>query len=103
MKQNTQCQLISSCVIVFQGFLVTVCSDDTLYLWTLKQKVPEVVHSLTFKRERYSPCVETQNARFVHFFSSLFCFITSVGCVGKRVQRRTARSLAFVDTASKTT
>ena len=66
---------------VFQGFLVSVCSDDTLYLWTLKQKVPEVVHSLTFKRERYSGQHRSNNSlTHLHFllFHLLFGFVSLI-------------------------
>ena len=109
-RRNFQCGKMW-CVIycpVFgylQGFLVSVCSDDTLHLWTLKQKVPEVVHSLTFKRERYSGCtVEitpfcTVLFNFTYF---LVLFHKILGCLGKRVQRRSTWSLAFVDSSSKT-
>jgi len=39
-------------IYIFQGALVTVCSDDSLHLWNFRQKHPEIVHSLKFQRER---------------------------------------------------
>ncbi|ESO87245.1 hypothetical protein LOTGIDRAFT_154747 [Lottia gigantea] len=39
-----------------EGALVTVCSDDSLHLWNLRQKRPEIVHSLKFQRERITYC-----------------------------------------------
>ncbi|GIY63300.1 syntaxin-binding protein 5 [Caerostris extrusa] len=32
--------------------LVTVCADDSLHLWNIRQKQPEIVHSLKFQKER---------------------------------------------------
>ena len=31
---------------------MSVCADDQLHLWSLRQKRPEIVHSLKFQRER---------------------------------------------------
>ncbi|KAJ8315345.1 hypothetical protein KUTeg_007495 [Tegillarca granosa] len=39
-----------------EGALVTVCSDDTLHLWNFRQKIPEIVHTLKFQRERITYC-----------------------------------------------
>ena len=36
----------------FQGALVSVCADDSLHLWNLRQKRPAILHSLKFNRER---------------------------------------------------
>lgn len=41
-------------IILCQGAMVTACTDDQLHLWTLRQKKPEIVHSLKFQRERYA-------------------------------------------------
>ena len=38
--------------VAFQGAMITACSDDKLHLWNLRQKKPEIVHSLQFQRER---------------------------------------------------
>lgn len=32
---------------------MTACSDDSVNLWSYRQKTPEIVHSLKFCRERY--------------------------------------------------
>ena len=39
--------------LVNEGALVTACTDDTLNMWNIRQKIPEVVHTLKFQRERY--------------------------------------------------
>ncbi|XP_077541745.1 syntaxin-binding protein tomosyn isoform X6 [Haemaphysalis longicornis] len=39
-----------------QGALISVCADDTLHLWNLRQKKPEVVHTLKFQKERITHC-----------------------------------------------
>jgi len=31
---------------------MAVCADDQIHLWTLRQRRPEVVHSLKFQREK---------------------------------------------------
>ncbi|XP_043235835.1 syntaxin-binding protein 5-like isoform X12 [Amphibalanus amphitrite] len=38
--------------LVNEGALVTACTDDTLNMWNIRQKIPEVVHTLKFQRER---------------------------------------------------
>lgn len=38
--------------LVNEGALVTATADDTLHLWNLRQKVPQVVQKLRFQRER---------------------------------------------------
>ncbi|KAF6032681.1 STXBP5 [Bugula neritina] len=38
--------------LINQGALITACSDDSINLWSYRQKVPEIVHSLKFCRER---------------------------------------------------
>jgi len=32
---------------------LSVCEDGTMHLWNLRQKVPAVLQSLKFNRERY--------------------------------------------------
>ncbi|KAF8784439.1 Syntaxin-binding protein 5 like protein [Argiope bruennichi] len=38
--------------LVNEGALVTVCADDTMHLWNIRQKQPEIVHTLKFQKER---------------------------------------------------
>lgn len=38
--------------LVNEGGLVSATSDDILHLWNIRQKRPEIVHSLKFQRER---------------------------------------------------
>ena len=35
-----------------QGAFITACADDSVHLWSYRQKIPEIVHSLKFSRER---------------------------------------------------
>ncbi|KFM66544.1 Syntaxin-binding protein 5-like protein, partial [Stegodyphus mimosarum] len=38
--------------LVNEGALVTVCVDDSIHLWNIRQKQPEIVHTLRFQKER---------------------------------------------------
>lgn len=42
--------------LINEGALVTACADDTLHLWSLRQKRPAVLHSLRFNKERITCC-----------------------------------------------
>ncbi|TPP67888.1 STXB5 [Fasciola gigantica] len=35
----------------FYGGIISICQDDVVHLWNIRQKNPELVHSLQFKRE----------------------------------------------------
>lgn len=39
---------------LLQGALVSALADDSIHLWNLRQKIPAILHSLKFNRERYS-------------------------------------------------
>uniref|UniRef100_A0A1A9URJ9 LLGL domain-containing protein n=1 Tax=Glossina austeni TaxID=7395 RepID=A0A1A9URJ9_GLOAU len=49
---ESACAVILAEFIVNDGALVTVTADDTLHLWSIRQKVPVVIQSLKFQRER---------------------------------------------------
>ncbi|XP_066245385.1 syntaxin-binding protein 5 isoform X3 [Euwallacea similis] len=38
--------------LVNEGFLISATADDTLHLWNYKQKVPQIVQSLKFQKEK---------------------------------------------------
>ncbi|XP_070521861.1 syntaxin-binding protein 5 isoform X3 [Cardiocondyla obscurior] len=40
--------------LINEGALVSATEDDTLHLWNFRQKIPQVVHSLKFQRDRIS-------------------------------------------------
>uniref|UniRef100_A0AAR5PSI1 Lethal giant larvae homologue 2 domain-containing protein n=1 Tax=Dendroctonus ponderosae TaxID=77166 RepID=A0AAR5PSI1_DENPD len=40
--------------LVNEGFLISATADDTLHLWSHKQKVPQIVQSLKFQKEKIS-------------------------------------------------
>ena len=50
LADETLCAQIA--FLVNEGALVTACTDDTLNMWNIRQKIPEVVHTLKFQRER---------------------------------------------------
>uniref|UniRef100_H2ZJQ9 Lethal giant larvae homologue 2 domain-containing protein n=1 Tax=Ciona savignyi TaxID=51511 RepID=H2ZJQ9_CIOSA len=39
-----------------QGALISVCADDAIHLWNLRQTQPAILHSLQFNRERITCC-----------------------------------------------
>lgn len=47
---------------VNKGALVSVCADDQLHLWSLRQRKPEIVHSLKFQRERFGASFHIQQS-----------------------------------------
>ncbi|KAL7873129.1 hypothetical protein AOLI_G00122000 [Acnodon oligacanthus] len=42
--------------LVNEGALVSALADDSLHLWNLRQKIPAILHSLKFSRERITFC-----------------------------------------------
>ncbi|XP_026142386.1 syntaxin-binding protein 5-like isoform X5 [Carassius auratus] len=42
--------------LVNEGALVSALADDSIHLWNLRQKLPAVLHSLKFNRERITFC-----------------------------------------------
>ncbi|XP_073524804.1 syntaxin-binding protein 5-like isoform X3 [Phyllobates terribilis] len=42
--------------LINEGALVAACADETLHLWSLRQKRPAVLHSLRFNKERITCC-----------------------------------------------
>ncbi|XP_072313572.1 syntaxin-binding protein 5 isoform X3 [Eucyclogobius newberryi] len=42
--------------LINEGALVSALADDSLHLWNLRQKIPAVLHSLKFSRERITYC-----------------------------------------------
>ncbi|XP_053950096.1 syntaxin-binding protein 5 isoform X2 [Anastrepha ludens] len=49
---ESECAVILTEFLINEGALVTVTADDTLHLWSIRQKTPQVVQSLKFQRER---------------------------------------------------
>lgn len=44
--------VIQLAFVINDGLLISLCADDHIHLWNYKLKVPEIVHSLKFQRER---------------------------------------------------
>ncbi|KAG1926923.1 syntaxin-binding protein 5 isoform X9 [Pimephales promelas] len=42
--------------LVNEGALVSALADDSIHLWNLRQKIPAILHSLKFNRERITFC-----------------------------------------------
>ncbi|KAM9708368.1 syntaxin-binding protein 5 isoform 8-T8 [Menidia menidia] len=42
--------------LINEGALVSVLADDSVHLWNLRQKIPAILHSLKFNRERITYC-----------------------------------------------
>ena len=61
-------------VCCLQGAMVTACTDDQLHLWTLRQKRPEIVHSLKFQRERWQWALNSEKNEHWRF-QRCFCVV----------------------------
>ena len=46
--------ILTTRLFLTQGALVSALADDSIHLWNLRQKIPAILHSLKFNRERYS-------------------------------------------------
>ncbi|XP_029982044.1 syntaxin-binding protein 5 isoform X9 [Sphaeramia orbicularis] len=42
--------------LINEGALVSALADDSIHLWNLRQKIPAILHSLKFSRERITYC-----------------------------------------------
>ena len=49
---NSNIAVIQLEFVVNEGLLISLCSDDSLNLWNIRLKTPEVIQSLKFQRER---------------------------------------------------
>lgn len=49
---NSNIAVIQLEFVINEGLLISLCSDDSLNLWNIKLKTPEVIQSLKFQRER---------------------------------------------------
>ncbi|XP_032296322.1 syntaxin-binding protein 5 isoform X4 [Drosophila virilis] len=49
---ESECAVLFAQFLVNEGALVTVTADDTIHLWSIRQKTPLIVQSLKFQRER---------------------------------------------------
>ncbi|XP_034490085.1 syntaxin-binding protein 5 isoform X3 [Drosophila innubila] len=49
---ESECAVLFATFLVNEGALVTVTADDTIHLWSIRQKTPRIVQSLKFQRER---------------------------------------------------
>ncbi|XP_015585078.1 syntaxin-binding protein 5 isoform X9 [Cephus cinctus] len=52
VKHEGGAAVIQLLFLVNEGALVSATADDTLHLWNFRQKIPQVVQSLKFQRER---------------------------------------------------
>ncbi|XP_070569216.1 syntaxin-binding protein 5-like isoform X4 [Ptychodera flava] len=56
VRHDEDVAVIQLIFLVNEGALVSVCADDSLHLWNLRQKKPAILHSLKFNRERITFC-----------------------------------------------
>ncbi|XP_040056145.2 syntaxin-binding protein 5 isoform X5 [Gasterosteus aculeatus] len=42
--------------LINEGALVSALADDSIHMWNLRQKIPAILHSLKFNRERITYC-----------------------------------------------
>ena len=52
VKHEGDAAVVAVAFLINDGALVTATSDDVLHMWTLRQKTPQILHSLKFQRER---------------------------------------------------
>ncbi|GFS65165.1 syntaxin-binding protein 5 [Trichonephila inaurata madagascariensis] len=52
VQHDIDSAVIQILFLVNEGALVTVCADDSVHLWNIRQKQPEIVHTLKFQKER---------------------------------------------------
>ena len=57
VEHETSAAVASLHFLVNEGALMSVCKDDTVHLWNLRQKRAEIVHSMQFQKEQIT-CVE---------------------------------------------
>ncbi|XP_063954730.1 syntaxin-binding protein 5-like isoform X6 [Lytechinus pictus] len=56
VRHDSDTAVLQLMFLVNEGALVSVCADDSLHLWNLRQKRPAILHSLKFNRERITYC-----------------------------------------------
>jgi len=61
--------------LINEGALVSATEDDTLHLWNFRQKIPQVVHSLKFQRDRSVINTGRANVTFPNFKLRLLRYI----------------------------
>ncbi|XP_046481970.1 syntaxin-binding protein 5 isoform X4 [Neodiprion pinetum] len=52
VKHDGESAVLQMQFLINEGALVSATADDTLHLWNFRQKIPQVVQSLKFQRER---------------------------------------------------
>ncbi|CAK8687922.1 unnamed protein product [Clavelina lepadiformis] len=56
VTHDTESPVILLMFLANQGALVSLCADNTIHLWNLRQKKPAILHSLKFNKERITCC-----------------------------------------------
>lgn len=56
IQHEAEIAVIQVLFLINEGALVSVCADDQLHLWSLRQKKPEIIHALKFQREKITFC-----------------------------------------------
>ncbi|KAK8373980.1 hypothetical protein O3P69_009367 [Scylla paramamosain] len=53
LRHEGDAAVVALSFLINDGALVSATGDDTLHMWSLRQKTPQILHSLKFQRERY--------------------------------------------------
>uniref|UniRef100_A0A5K3FDQ4 LLGL domain-containing protein n=1 Tax=Mesocestoides corti TaxID=53468 RepID=A0A5K3FDQ4_MESCO len=51
LEHPSPAEVLQLIFLVNEGGLISICKDDVVHLWNIRQKPPDIVHSLQFKRE----------------------------------------------------
>ncbi|XP_063857986.1 uncharacterized protein LOC135099539 isoform X2 [Scylla paramamosain] len=52
LRHEGDAAVVALSFLINDGALVSATGDDTLHMWSLRQKTPQILHSLKFQRER---------------------------------------------------
>ncbi|XP_047740834.1 syntaxin-binding protein 5-like [Hyalella azteca] len=62
MRHESEAAVLFLVFLVNEGALISATADSSVHIWNLRQKRPEIVHSLKFQRERVtSVCLALQS------------------------------------------
>ena len=75
--------MVALAFLINDGALVCATGDDALHMWTLRQKTPQILHSLKFQRERY---VREGFCHAGRGCGTLWCAVVGRERLGKAVQ-----------------
>nr|CAB3266682.1 syntaxin-binding protein 5-like [Phallusia mammillata] len=66
LTHELQVPVIQLVFLVNEGALLSVCADDSIHLWNLRQKQPAILHSLKFNKERLTHCYIPYQSKWIY-------------------------------------